>query len=670
MFHHVFKPGVLGRLHVPNRIVMGAMHLNLETRADGGAAMAAFYAERAQGGAGLIVTGGCAVSPEGAGGRHYARIDDPAQHQSLAAWAAAVHRHRGRIALQLFHAGRYATRETTGHPPVAPSPVVGAFGAPAPDELNEEQIQLLIQQFTTGAARARDLGFDAVEIMACQGYLLNQFLSPLTNLRQDHWGGDATRRMRFPLAVLAKVREAAGPDFPVLVRMSGTDLMPGSSSPSEVLDLATALADAGADALHVSVGWHESRVPTVQTVVRPGAWVSHTARIRRALRASGRRTPVIASHRINRIELADRVLAEGHADFVSMARPFLADPDVVRKARGPVVRLPNICIACNEACIDHSLGDSPVSCLVNPRAGRELEFPRLSPAIDRRRTTARFAVIGGGPAGLEGARVLASLGHRVDLFEAAEELGGQFRLAQLVPGKADFGESIEYFQSELHRLGVRVHLDRPVHVVDSALLSQVDGVLLATGVRPRQAGLPGEDFDHVIDYQQAFKHPDQVGRRVVTVGGGGIAVDLAHLLVSLGHEVTLLRRTGRIGDGMGRSTRWAVLAELRRHGVQWRTGVHYRAVVEQGVLLMDDRCEDLLLHADTVVVAAGQLSNDALLPALSAAGVLHRLAGGAADTHGLNAVRAVEQGLVSAHALAETAMRALQDRDSPRPSQD
>ncbi|MEU8436255.1 FAD-dependent oxidoreductase [Streptomyces sp. NPDC029216] len=657
MLEHAFRPGSLGGLRVANRIVMGAMHLNLEAREDGGAAMAAFYAERARGGAGLIITGGCAVSPEGSGGRLYARIDDPARHPALAAWAQAVHREGGRIALQLFHAGRYTTRRATGHTPVAPSAVAGRFGGEPPAALDDEQIREVIGHFADGALQAKALGFDAVEVMASEGYLLNQFLSPLTNLRDDAWGGDAARRMRFPLAVMAAVRAAVGPGFPVLFRISGTDLMPGSSSPEEVRDFAVELARAGADALNVGVGWHESRVPTVQALVRPGAWTGHTARIRRALRAAGLQTPVIASNRINRMELAERVLAAGQADYVSMARPFLADPEIVRKARRPGGPVTNLCIACNEACIDRSLGDDPVSCLVNPRAGRELEFPPPQP-VRRRSGPARLAVVGGGPAGLEGARALAAAGHRVELFEAGDGLGGQFRLARLVPGKADFGETVRYFAAELRRLGVTVHLNRPVDAADRALLRGFDGVLLATGVTPRPAGLPGEHLPHVVDYQRAFRHPEELGRRVAVIGGGGIAVDLAHLLAGRKHEVCLLRRSGRIGDGMGRSTRWAVLAELRRHGTNWLTGVRYGAILPEGVLLRDADGAGRLVPADSVVVAAGQSPVDALRPVLDAAGVPYRAAGGAADARGLNAVRAVEEGMRAAHALGAEAVRA------------
>ncbi|SEF00454.1 FAD-dependent oxidoreductase [Streptomyces sp. Ag109_O5-10] len=670
MLDHVFRPGSLGGLRTANRIVMGAMHLNLEARADGGAAMAAFYAERARGGAGLIVTGGCAVSPEGSGGRLYARIDDPARHAALAAWAEAVHREGGRIALQLFHAGRYAAGDATGHTPVAPSALAGRSGGEPPKMLDEAEIQTVIRRFADGAHQARALGFDAVEVMASEGYLLNQFLSPLTNVRDDAWGGDATRRMRFPLAVMAAVRAAVGPGFPVLFRVSGADLMPGSTPPSETQDFAVALARAGADALNIGVGWHESRVPTVQSLVRPGAWTGHAARIRRAVRAAGLETPVIASNRINRMELAERVLASGQADFVSMARPFLADPEIVRKARRPGRAPANICIACNEACIDRSLGDDPVSCMVNPRAGRELEFPRRSHGR-RQPRPARLAVVGGGPAGLEGGRALAALGHHVELFEAADELGGQFRLARLVPGKEDFGETVRYFAAELRRLGVRVHLNRPLDAADADLLRGFDGVLLATGVVPRPAGLPGEHLPQVVDYQRAFRHPGELGRRVVVIGGGGVAVDLGHLLAGRHHEVCLLRRSGRIGEGMGRSTRWAVLAELRRHGVRWLTGVRYRAVLPQGVLLRDADGAERLVPADTVVVAAGQSPVDALRPVLAAAGVAHRSAGGAADARGLNAVRAVEEGMRAAHALAGEAERAgdLRRRAAVPPTQ-
>lgn len=660
---------MIGRMRLPNRIVMGSMHLNLETRDDGGAAVAEFYAERARGGVGLIITGGCAVNRQGSGGRGYVVLSDPAQHDALARWATAVHAEGGRIALQLFHAGRLTSSRYTGLPPLGPSTVASRmFPDEPPVAMTTGQIEDTIADFARAAALAGELGFDAVEVMGSEGYLINQFGSPLTNTRTDAWGGDARRRNRFALAVVAAIRDRVA-GLPVLFRMSGDDLMPGSSTVDEQRAFAVELALAGVHAVNVGVGWHESRVPTVQGMVPPGTWSHYAAGVKLALAAERLAVPVITANRYTRLDQAERALAEGQADFVSMARPLLADPAIVAKARTnePV----NTCIACNEACIDRSLGDEPVSCVVNPRAGRELVFPRLT--VRRAR---RYAVIGGGPAGMEAARALASLGNSVSLFEASSELGGQFRLARRVPGKADFGATIGYFTDELTRLGVDLRLDTPITTANLALIEQTDGVVLATGVTPRELDLPGADLPHVVRYPRAFREPESLGERVVIIGGGGIAVDLAHLL---GHvpspldartrflvdhgltegpapappsrSLTILRRQGRIGTGMGRSTRWAAVDALRRQGTELLSGVRCEAITPDGVCVTDETGTRRLIPADSVVVAIGQEPRATLLPLLANTGLPLQLVGGSASATGLNAIRAFEDGLRAAHTL-------------------
>lgn len=665
----MFQPGTIGRMRLPNRIVMGSMHLNLETRDDGGAAVAAFYAERARGGAGLIITGGCAVNRQGAGGRGYVVLSDRARHDALARWTGAVHAEGGRIALQLFHAGRLTSRRHTGLPPLGPSTVVSRmFPDEPPVAMTAGQIEDTIADFARAAAVADELGFDAVEVMGSEGYLVNQFGSPLTNTRTDEWGGDARRRNRFALAVVSAIRDTV-PGLPLLFRMSGNDLMPGSSTVDEQRSFAVELALAGVHAVNVGVGWHESRIPTVQSSVPPGTWSHYAAGVRLALAAERLAVPVITANRFTRLTQAEQALADGQADFVSMARPFLADPAIVAKAGTdtPV----NTCIACNEACIDRSLGEEPVSCVVNPRAGRELLFPRLT--VRRAR---RYAVIGGGPAGMETARALRSLGHRVELFEASDELGGQFRLARLVPGKADFGATIGYYTDELARLGVGVHLTTPITAANLGLLGKVDGVVLATGVTPRKLDLPGADLPHVVHYQRAFLEPESLGERVVIIGGGGIAVDLAHLL---GHapspldartrflvehglaegpapapsprSLTILRRKGRIGTGMGRSTRWAAVDALRRQGTALLSGVRYEAITPDGVRITDDTGTPRLIPADSVVVAIGQEPRTDLLPLLTRTDLPLQLIGGSAGATALNATRAFDEGLRAAYTL-------------------
>ncbi|HYK25269.1 MAG TPA: NADPH-dependent 2,4-dienoyl-CoA reductase, partial [Steroidobacteraceae bacterium] len=409
----LFRPGRIGGLELPHRVLMGSMHLGIESEPDG-TALAAFYVERALGGAALIVTGGAAVSRVGAGGRHYCFINEASEASKLRRIASAVHEAGGRIALQLFHAGRYGSHEYFGLEPLAPSAIPSRFSKSAPRAMSAEDIAQTLADFAAGAGRASELGFDAIEIMGSEGYLLNQFLSPLTNQRDDEWGGDFARRMRFPLALVRAVRGAVGPAYPIIYRMSAADLMPGSTSDEETDAFARSLADLGVDALELGVGWHESSTPTVQYTVAPGAWLPYAHRIREAVQS----VPIIASTRIHTLELAERALESGQADFVALARPFLADPRLVAKARAGELDTINPCIACNQACIDRSLRDQRVSCMVNPRAGHEAELREGALHAAQRRAPRRaFAVIGGGPAGLEAARVFAASGHRVVLYE-------------------------------------------------------------------------------------------------------------------------------------------------------------------------------------------------------------------------------------------------------------
>ncbi|MCH6469302.1 FAD-dependent oxidoreductase [Sinomonas sp. 5-5] len=662
MTARAFTPVRIGTLELKHRIVMGSMHLNLERTDDGGAALAQFYRERALGGADLIITGGAAVNREGAGGRTYALVNEPESTPALSRAVAAVHEAGGHLALQLFHAGRYAFEATFGLKPIAPSSVYSRFSRCEPEAMDEQQIQRTIADFAAGARRARELGFDAVEIMASEGYLINQFVSPLTNLRDDAWGGDAERRRRFPLAVLRAVRDAVGPDFPVIVRTSGADLVDGSSSDRELDDLAVALVGAGVDALNVGIGWHESSVPTVQALVPHGHWLAVARRVREAVRGAGFEAPVIASNRVNSIPLADEALARGDADLVAMARPFLADPRIVETSRAGRLELVNTCIGCNEACLDRSFGDEPVSCLVNPRAGRELEYPPIPlPALPASHEQAappasidgpgQVAVVGAGPAGLQAAATLAAAGIRVDLFEAAGAIGGQFQLAGRVPGKADFLETIRYFENLLPGLGVRVVTGTHVEPSDLAGYAHV---VVASGVLPRTVKLPGTDLGHVVDYRQAFAEPTAVGRRVAIIGAGGIAVDLAHLLAEADpeREITIMRRNGRIGEGIGPSTRWAVLAELRAAGVRTLTGVVYTRITADGVEITNAEGAPELVPGDTVILAAGQEPHVTLAEGLAREGIPHTVIGGARDASGLNAVRAFDDGLRAGTAVA------------------
>ncbi|MGK3708115.1 FAD-dependent oxidoreductase [Arthrobacter sp. IK3] len=670
---HAFAPGSIGSMGLPHRIVMGSMHLNFETEA---AALAAFYAERAAGGAGLIVTGGVAVNRAGSGGPTYLVSGEPAYLRAAEAALGAVHDAGGRIALQLFHAGRYAFPGTYGLLPLAPSALWSGFARTVPQAMDETQIRVTLADFAAAAAQARTLGFDAVEIMGSEGYLVNQFASPAANHREDAWGGDAARRRAFPLAVLAAVRGAVGKDFPVIFRMSGADLVEGSAPPEEYAALAEALAAAGAAALAIGVGWHESRIPTVQSLVPHGGWLGVAAGVRAHLHSRGHRVPVIGSNRVNSVAQAEAALASGSADYVSMARPFLADPRLVAKTEAGREDLVNTCIGCNEACIDRSLGTDRVSCLVNPRAGRETEFP--PPSFSHRRHGTEVAVAGAGPAGMQAAATLAAAGARVQLFEAGPGIGGQFQLAQVVPGKSDFAQTIRYFASELPRLGVRIHTGVAVTAAD---LGSFAHVVDASGVLPRIVALPGTGVP-VLDYRSAFEDPGALPQRVAILGGGGIAVDLAHFLVHgkgtavpvpesdaeatarfrrehldpcppcPARQITVLRRGPSMGRGIGPSTRWAALQALRNAGVELRTGISYRELVPGGLLIDGPDGEAELLAADAVVIAAGQVENTRLQEDLKEAGIPCTVVGGALAAAGLNAVRAFREGLEAGTAVA------------------
>ncbi len=672
---HVFSDVAIGPLTLPHRVVMGSMHVGLEAGDDDGAALAAFYAERAAAGAALIVTGGCAISRVGAGGRSYAFVNEDASASRLARVADAVHAAGGRILLQLFHAGRYGFERSFGLRPVAPSAVYSSFSRAEPRALSAAEVQDVIDEFASGARRATQLGYDGVELMGSEGYLLNQFMAPATNLRDDAWGGDAERRRAFPLAVAGAVRDAVGSGRAVVYRLSGADLVDGGTSHEEVLGLARALAADGlTDALNVGIGWHEARVPTVQLVVPPGAWLPWTRAVREVVSI-----PVIASNRITTLDQADAALAAGDADLISLARPFLADPELMTRARAG--RAINVCIGCDQACIDRSIFDQRVSCIVNPRAGHELE-----PVVADVRG-ASVAVVGGGPAGMEAARSLATSGSAVTLFEAEARLGGQFRMACRIPGKQDYARTIAFFAAELTRLGVDVRLG--ARVDDPGELSGFDAVVVASGVSPRSVSLPGAELSHVISYAQLLTGDTELpAGAVAVIGAGGIGVDVAHLLSAprdggdlraafydrygltpprehgdlvtapvtetptYPHEITLLRRGRRVGERIGPSTRWAVLAELKRAGVRTLTGVAYERIDPGTLHVRDADGTAIAVPADTVVICAGQCSERSLTDGLTSLEIPHVVIGGAHDAGELDAERAFREGLEAPRRIA------------------
>lgn len=667
------------------------MHTGLEVRDDGGAALARFYRERVEGGADLVITGGLAVNSEARGGADYAVLGDPAAGARFRRAVGEVHDAGGAIAAQLFHAGRYALTDglvdASGAPEqaVAPSPVPwrGARGA-VPRELSPDEILRTVADFARAARAAEAVGFDAVEIMASEGYLINQFCSPITNLRDDEWGGSASRRRRFALAVVAAVREAVSEGFPVSVRISGDDLMPGSSTPDDVDALVEALVAAGVDAISVGVGWHESRVPTVQAAVPHAVWAPLAERIAGVVRATSRpEVAVIASNRLTDLRDAEDVLARGAVDAVALARPFLADPAIVAKSTSGRFDLVTTCIGCNQACIDRSLFGRPVSCLVNPRAGRELEFP-LVPS----RSSRRVAVVGAGPAGLAAAVDLARRGNDVTVFEARESLGGQFELAAAIPGKEDYAAPVRSQRAELELLGATIATGRRVEAGD---LGGFDHVVVATGVEPRVIDLPGIGLPHVLSYERALRDGVPAGS-VAIIGSGGIGIDTAGYLVESGREsvraeafvnehdlphegvlassrpqresilrphpvrpgsdVTVVSRSGRFGSGIGPSSRWVAVGRLRAAGVRFVEKVGYRRILP-GALEVEDAAGAILrIPADVVIVCAGQEPVAGLVASLADAGIPFDVVGGALDARSVDAVRATTEGLEASRRIA------------------
>ncbi|WP_442861996.1 FAD-dependent oxidoreductase [Bisbaumannia pacifica] len=647
---------------------MGSMHTNLEEAPDGFARLAAFYAERARAGVGLIVTGGIAPNPEGAvfeGAAKLTTAEEAAAHRQV---VEAVHGEGGRLCLQILHAGRYAYSPAL----VAPSALQAPINPFLPRALEGAEVEAQIEDYVRCAQLAREAGYDGVEVMGSEGYLINQFVCARTNHREDEWGGSFDKRIRFPVEIVRRIREALGPDFLIIFRLSMLDLVEEGSSWQEVVALGQAVEAAGASLINTGIGWHEARVPTIVTSVPRAAFTEVTRRMKAELSI-----PLVTTNRINMPEVAERVLAEGHADMVSMARPFLADPDwVVKAAEGRRDEI-NTCIACNQACLDHTFEGKLTSCLVNPRACHETELV-IEPAAEPK----RVAVVGGGPAGLAAAVTAARRGHEVVLFERRAELGGQFNYARKIPGKEEFDETLRYYRVMLdkHRVRVRLNSEPSVHE-----LSGFDAVLLATGVRPRELDLPGIDHPKVMSYPMAIVHPERVGPRVAIIGAGGIGFDVAELLTHVGgpgldldawcrewgvdlearergglmapqrpetpRRVFLLqRKASKPGKGLGKTTGWVHRASLKHRGVEALAGCDYVGIDDEGLHLRLDG-EPRCLAVDSIVVCAGQESVRDLLEPLQGAGVRVRLIGGADHAGELDAKRAIDQGTRAAIAL-------------------
>jgi 2,4-dienoyl-CoA reductase (NADPH2) len=670
-YPHLLAPLDLGFTTLRNRVVMGSMHTGLEDRAHDYPRLAAYFAERAKGGVGLIVTGGFAPNREGWLLPFASRLASESAALKHRPITDAVHEHGGKIALQILHAGRYSY-----HPfSVSASSIKAPINPFRPRKLSGRAVESQIDDFADCASLARAAGYDGVEIMGSEGYFINQFLAPRTNHRRDRWGGSAENRRRLPVEIVKRTRAAVGRDFIIVYRLSMLDLVQDGQSWEEVLALATEIEQAGATIINTGIGWHESRVPTVQSGVPKAAWAPWA----RAVRDGVDGAPVILSNRVNTAALAERLIEASFTDFVSMARPFLADPLFVRKSRDERSRRVNLCIACNQ-CIDSSIFDRRVSCVVNPRAGYESESPARKRTGDGPAAGLQVAVIGGGPAGMEAARSLAVAGFGVELIEAAPELGGQFRMARRIPGKQDFGQTGPYFTDELDRLGVTVSLGTPV--ASAAALDRFDAVVVATGVLPRSIALPGVELPHVLPYTQLLlaENPwELAGERVVILGAGGIGTDIAHMLCAerdfysryglnppggagpssqpdalrpTPRQITLMRRSGRIGDGVGASTRWVVVQELQQAGVELLTGVQYERIEPDAVVISADG-QERRIPADTVVIAAGQEPEAMLATELALSGRPHVVIGGASGATGLDAGRAFREGFGAGAAVAE-----------------
>jgi 2,4-dienoyl-CoA reductase (NADPH2) len=668
-YPHLLSPITLGGLRLPNRVLMGSMHTGLEETGDWGR-VAAFYAARSS--AGLIVTGGLAPNAEGGVAPGAAGLASDADVRGHRAVTDAVHAAGGRIVAQVLHAGRYAL----GPGCVAPSAIKAPISPFVPRALDAEGIERQVVDIARTAERAMEAGYDGVEVMGSEGYLLNQFLSPRTNKRDDEWGGSLEGRMRLPVEVVTRVREAVGRGV-LLYRISLIDLVPEGQAWEDIVALARAVAAAGADALDSGIGWHEARVPTIAAPVPRGAWTWLAARLRAEVGV-----PVIASNRINAPEAAEAVLAAGGADMVSMARPFLADPDFVLKASQGRARAIAPCIACNQACLDHAFKGLVASCLVNPRAGHETEIVVRPAPVAR-----RIAVVGAGPAGLAVALTAAERGHAVTLWERERRIGGQLNLAAAVPGKEEFHGLVAWFEHMAAERGVDVRLGRAATPED---LLGFDEVVLATGVRPRAPGVPGEDGPNVHTYADVLAGRATPGPRVAVVGAGGIGFDVAEFLVAgeqegpvaapVGGEtpdlaawlaewgvgdpgvtpgglasegprppppardVTLVqRRPGTPGRGLGRTTGWIKRASLAGRGVRTVSGAAYARIDADG-LWLDGEAGPALVPCDTVVLCAGQDSERALADALAARGRPAHVIGGARDAAGLDAHRAIAEG--------------------------
>jgi 2,4-dienoyl-CoA reductase (NADPH2) len=710
LYPHLFAPLDLGFATLKNRALMGSMHTGLEEEKDDLKRLSAYFAERARGGIGLMVTGGIAPNRQGWLSPFGAKMTGRTEVNKHRNITQAVHAEDGKICMQILHAGRYGW-----HPfSVAPSPLKSAISPFKPWEMSRRLIRATVQDFASCAALARDAGYDGVEIMGSEGYLINQFVAPRTNKRTDEWGGSFEGRIRFPLEIMRAVREKAGRDFIVIFRVSMLDLVEDGSTWEEVEQLALEIEKAGANIINTGIGWHEARIPTIATLVPRGAYAWVTKRLMGKLRI-----PLITTNRINTPEKAEQLLRDGFADMVSMARPLLADPDFMRKAFENRADEINTCIACNQACLDHVFGNKEASCLLNPRACRETIFPPANgvgmPKNGEKRQ--KIAVVGAGPAGLSASTECAALGHEVHLFDASGEIGGQFNMAKRIPGKEEFHETLRYFGKKIEKTGVHLHLNTRVDA-DFLIREKFDRVVLASGVTPRKPAIQGIDHPKAVSYIDVLLNKRVVGKNVAVIGAGGIGFDVsmfltnpveggglkveggglkveggglkveggglkveggglkAQELAQSPHEyceewgidetyqnrggltkphaeaaprrVWLLQRSkGKVGERLGKTTGWAHRITLKNRGVQMWSDVQYVKIDDEGLHIVY-KGQTQVLNADHVVICAGQEPMRELLEPLQAAGIPVQMIGGAKEAAELDAKRAIEEGLLAA----------------------
>ncbi len=667
-YPHLLAPLDLGFTTLKNRLLMGSMHTGLE---DGNRfpRLAAYFAERARGEVGLIVTGGFAPNIAGWTKPLAGMLTTSRAARKHTIVTNAVHQEGGKIALQILHAGRYGY-----HPlAVAPSRIKSPISPFAPRGLSARGVERQISAFVRCATLAREGGYDGVEIMGSEGYFINEFLVEHTNQRTDEWGGTYEKRMRLPVEIVARTRQAVGRDFIIIYRLSMIDLIPRGSSWQEVVTLAKAIESAGATILNTGIGWHEARIPTIATSVPRGAFAWVTKKMKAEVKI-----PLVTSNRINAPEVAERILAEGAADMVSLARPLLADPEFVKKARENRADEINTCIACNQACLDHVFVAKVASCLVNPRACHETELVYV-----RTKRMRRIAVVGAGPAGLSTATVLGERGHDVHLFDADDRIGGQLNMAKAVPGKEEFDEMIRYFHTRIEKTGVHLHLNERVDA-ETLLKGHYDEVILATGVSPRNPRIPGQDHAKVLSYVDVLRHKKPVGKRVAIVGAGGIGFDVAGFLVQGGHSTTmnldewlaewgivdpetargglaergpaptppardvflLQRRAGKLGEKLGKTTGWIHRTALKMKNVTMVGGVNYERIDDRGLLVSEgpERKNERWLEVDNIVLCAGQEPLRELADPLREFGKRLHVIGGAFEASELDAKRAIDQG--------------------------